>query len=170
MISSIDALRIEQFTHLHDAMIHGIRSFQKMDLSAQQTHQNVLMIFTDGQEYGSSSLFGDVEEILKNPNVPNFRFMLVMAGSDGSENFQLVQLCKSNACKAYCTVVPVEDSKNGVKKGYEIVECNVQLLKNPTTSDLQNVIKLDMRFGSTEITADVGHKQSVKIQFLAERV
>lgn len=163
------SLELEGLTALYDAIVVGVKSLrERAQTTGEKTYQNILLVATDGEENWSDTKLSEVDTLLKNPDIPNFRMVLAIAGSMDL-NAELIQVCKSDECKAYCDVINVADSSDGIRQAFAQIEQKVQLFKSNHTLG-SKAIELGMKFGSTEISADAfveksGARQTVTIDF-----
>ncbi|RUS17514.1 hypothetical protein BC937DRAFT_89879 [Endogone sp. FLAS-F59071] len=164
-------LQLTGLTALYDAIVAGLVSLEeRAEDSDKKEYQNILFVATDGEENASTTTIAEVTELIKDlPNnleIPNLRIMLAIAGSMELNN-DLVKVCQSAECENYCEVIHVADSSEGIKLAFERVEENVQLLKSSQHLLADKVVKFDMHFGRTEVSAEVfvresGVRKSVK--------
>jgi len=176
--TDIDSLTADGWTALYDAIAKGIQTLrERSKISLECTHQNILLISTDGEENHSKTSFADVMAMLKNPGIPNFRIMLAIAGDEGENaNPDLVTLLKSAECQPFCEIINVADSSEGIKQAYVQMDQKVQLLKAEHSVASQNKsINLEMKFGATEVSveafvASTKEKKSVTIKFHGKKV
>lgn len=140
-------------TALYDAIVEGVQSLKRRAETSTKAYQNVLLISTDGEENSSKHSFHETSALIQNSGIPNFRIVFAIAGSTEA-NDDLVNLCNSEECQSYCDVINVADSSDGIKQAYTEMDQKVKLFRAGQGQDQRGVIRLDLRFGATEISAD----------------
>ncbi|RUS14379.1 hypothetical protein BC937DRAFT_93917 [Endogone sp. FLAS-F59071] len=169
--NQINNLAMLGMTALNDAIAEGIQSLKRRAEISTKAYRNILLISTDGEENVSKTSFDDVSALIQNSGIPNFRIVLAVAGSIET-NSELVGLYKSEECRSYCEVISVEDSSDGIRQAYAEMDQMVKLYRAGQEQG-SNVIRLDLRFGATQISADAvvegtDVRTNVNIQFHAK--
>jgi len=172
--NEINGLETLGMTALYNGIVEGVRGLkERAEASNQPAYKNILLITTDGEENSSNNInINDVIALIQNPGIPNFRMVLAIAGSMNS-NDELVNMCQSNECQGYCDVINVADSRDGIKQAYAEMDQKVKLFRVDQEHQSE-VIKLNLRFGATEMWADAvvegtEVKVDVKIEFEGRR-
>jgi len=168
--NQINKLATLGMTALNDAIVEGVQSLKRRAETSTKTYQNILLIYTDGEENVSKTSFDDVSALIRNPGIPNFRMVLSIAGIESND--ELIGLCKSEECRSYCEVISVADSSDGVKQAYVEMDQMVKVYR-AGQEQRNDVIRLDLKFGATQISADAvvegtDVKVNVSIQFHAK--